>query len=99
MYGPLYSVHTLLNVAFLPLFIWLSFRQIQRQAQLDRIRLKHIVVAAFVTIFFMIVFQLVLPAFDIWLLEREIVFLLSFFVIYTVFTVKRYYFSALGYRI
>ena len=97
-YGPLYFMHVGISIAFLPLFIFFSFRQLKVQTLLNRIRFRNIIFAAFVVIFFLLVFQLILPAFGIWLLEQEIIFLLAFFVMYIFFTLRRYYFSA-GYEL
>lgn len=43
--------------------------------------------------------QLVLPTFGIWILEKEIILLFLAFVLYTFWTIRRYYFSSLGYGI
>lgn len=47
----------------------------------------------------MIFLQVILPLFDIWILEKEIIFLYLFFVIRTYFVLKRYYFGSIGYGI
>jgi len=50
-------------------------------------------------LFFLILLQLILPIFNIWILEKEIIFLFVFFILYTYNTIRRYYFSSLEYGI
>jgi hypothetical protein len=47
----------------------------------------------------LIIFQLILPYFGIWILEREIIFFFTIFVVSIPLILRRYYFSHLGYSI
>ena len=98
IYGPLYFVHIIISVAFLPLFLFYAFKQLKTQTILNRIRFRNIILAAFVVIFVALIFQIILPALGIWLFEKELIFLLTFFVVYIFFTLRRYYFSS-GYEL
>lgn len=80
------------------LFFYFSLKQLARQTYLNRIRLRNILTAAFFLIAFLVVFQLILPAFGVWILEKEVVFSLTLFVLYINFTINRYYFSR-GYNL
>jgi hypothetical protein len=50
-------------------------------------------------LFSLIILQLILPYLGIWILEKEIIFIFTAFVISVPLIVRRYYFSDIGYGI
>ena len=97
--GPLFWLHIFAHFLFLALFVYFSFRTIQVQDNLNKIRLKHILFVGFLAVFAMLVLQLILPYFGIWMLEKEIIFIFTLFVISVPIITRRYYFSHIGYGI
>ncbi len=91
--GKVFALHIALHATCVFLFCYFSFKQLKKQTYLNRIRLKHILTSAFMLVLFLIVFQLILPSFGIWILEKEVVFSLAIFVLYIYLTINRYYFS------
>lgn len=47
----------------------------------------------------MVFLLVVLPAFGIWILEKEIVFMLAIYVMYILYTIRRYYFPVSSFGI
>ncbi len=95
--GPLFTLHILGHMIFFVLFCYFSYRTIRTQDNLNKIRLKNILLSAFILLFSIIVLQLILPYFSIWILEKEIIFLFTLFVISVPVIIRRYYFSHIGY--
>jgi len=99
IYGKYFLFHTVVSLLFIPLCIIFWYKQMRKQTFLNRIRLRNILFWAFFMLFFLILLQLILPIFNIWILEKEIIFLFVFFILYTYNTIRRYYFSSLEYGI
>ncbi len=91
--GSYYFLHILLHLIAVALFCYFSFKKIRTQDLLNKIRLKNILFSAFIVFLLLLLFQLILPYFGIWILEKEIIFLFTGFVLYVNYTVRRYYFS------
>ncbi|MDD2891610.1 MAG: HAMP domain-containing sensor histidine kinase [Candidatus Gracilibacteria bacterium] len=94
-----YILNPLLHIIGISLLFYFATQQLKKQAYLNKIRLKRILLGAFLPLSAAIILQLILPAFGIWILEKEIIFFYLVFVIYVVYVLKRYYFSSLGYGI
>ncbi len=99
IYGNAYIVHIIFSILFVPLFAFYSIKQLKFQSYLNRIRLKNILFSAFILVICGLTLQLILPLFWIWIFEKELIFLFLFFVLFVLYTVKRYYFSSLEYGI
>lgn len=97
--GSYYFLHILLHSIAVALFCYFSFKKIRTQDLLNKIRLKNILFSAFIVFLLLLLFQLILPYFGIWILEKEIIFLFTGFVLYVNYTVRRYYFSQIWYWI
>ncbi len=91
--GDFYFIHIILSFFSLPLIVFYTRKQFRIQSYITKIRLKRIIISASLLILAMIFFQLVLPLFGIWIFEKEIIILFTLFVVYVVFTMKRYYFT------
>lgn len=99
VYWSAYFLTIIFYVGFLLSFIYVGFYKIRHLSNLDRIRLKKIMQAAYFMLFSMIFLQVFLPLFDIWILEREIIFFYLFFVVRTYLVLRRYYFGWTEYSI
>jgi K+-sensing histidine kinase KdpD len=99
VYGSWYMITIVLHILFLILFIVVSIQKLRKVSNLDRIRLKRILYSAYFMLFMMILLQVWLPLFDIWILEKELIFFYIFFVVQVYVTLKRYYFGSLWYGI
>lgn len=95
--GKLYYASYSFYVVFLALLVYFSACQIKVLNFLSRRRLIGIILATAVLIGSIIFLQLVLPIFDIWILEKQIILLYAGFVAYIYYLFRRYYFSSLGY--
>ncbi len=98
-YWILYWIHIFLQITFLVWFIILSFLKLKNQTYINKLRLKLIISLSYLSIFLVLIFQLFLPYFWIWVLEKEIVIIFMFFVISVIFVVKRYFFWSIWYSI
>ncbi len=99
VYGNLYSIGFALYPLFIVSFSIIAFRKLQKLEWLERIRIRRIIFALCVFLFSLIFLQAILPIFWIWILEKEIIFLFLFFIIYTSITLKKYYFTSSTYNI
>lgn len=99
VYGPIIILHTVLTIGFIPLLVIASTIRIREQNSLNKIRLKMIALSIGILMFILIVLQLILPMFGIWIFEREITLLFVVFVGSIVYITKRYYFSWIGFWI
>ncbi len=97
--GTFFFLHITAHLSFLVLFIYYSFQKIKTQDNLNKIRLKNILLSAFFLVSSLIILQLILPYFWIWILEKEIIFLFTLFVISVPIIVRRYYFTHIWYWI
>ena len=94
IYGSWYSITPILYSIFILSFIVLIKKRIKVQEWLNKIRLKRIALATFVLTFVLILLLTVLPLCWIWVLEKDIIFLYLFFIIYIWASLKKYYFSS-----
>lgn len=99
VFGKWYVVHPFLSLLSLPLSVYYSVKQLRKVTHLNKIRFKHILSASLFLVISLFILQLILPLFGIWILEKEIIFFFVFFVLSVVYTLRRYYFSSLGYGI
>ena len=99
VYGELYMLSTVLYVIFIIAFIILAKQKIQSQEWLNKIRLRRIIWAGSISTFWLIFLLVFLPTFWIWIIERWLIFLYVFFVIYTFFTLRKYYFLSVSYSL
>lgn len=99
VYGSWYSIIVVYYVAFLIWFIIASFIQIRQTSNLDKIRLKKILQSAYFMLAMLIFLQVFLPLFDIWIMEKELIFFYLYFVLHTYQILRRYYFGSIGYGI
>lgn len=91
--GMLYLLNPILHFTGLLLFVYVSVYRLKRQAYLNKIRLQRILWGAILPLSVAIFLQLILPAFGIWILEKEIILFYLFFTVYSFHILKRYYFS------
>ncbi len=97
VYGELYWMTILLYIIFLVWFVWISIVRLRTTTNLERVRLTKILYWAYFMLFMLIVLQVFLPLYDIWILEKELIFFYLYFVVVTYFAVQRYYFWPIGY--
>lgn len=98
-YGPLYALHMVLTLGFVPLLVFASFKRISELSYIDKTRLKMIVASIAVLMGVLIFLQFLLPLWGIWIFEKDIALLFVLFVASIVYITKRYYFSGIGYGI
>lgn len=99
VYGGGYAIIIAYYVVFLIGFVIVSFVQIRRSSNLNKIRLKKILQSAYFMLAMLILLQVFLPLFDIWILEKELIFFYLYFVVRTYQVLRRYYFGSIGYGI
>lgn len=97
VYGPLYAIHTILTLGFVPALVFASVKRISGLNYINKTRLKMIVASIAVLMGTLILLQFLLPLWGIWIFEKEIVVLFVLFVASIVYITKRYYFSGIGY--
>lgn len=97
--GWLSWLHGWLYIIFFILAIWIIYRKIQSETLLGKMRFERIVWASLVLLSILLLLQLVLPLFGIWILERELILFFTGFSLYTLFTLKRYYFAPIWYDV
>lgn len=90
-----YAIIPILYTIFFLLFIYYGFWYSEKFSLLSRLRLRNIVLAICISISILVLLQLILPYFWIWILEKEIILIYLFFVIYATYNIRRYYFSPL----
>jgi signal transduction histidine kinase len=93
------NVHIGLHILFILGFIGASFYQLTKQKYLNKQRLERILGWSFLLLLVLITLQLILPTFDIWIFEREIIFTFPMFAIYTHYAINRWYFHSYGYGV
>jgi signal transduction histidine kinase len=98
-FGAVISLHILLHIGWIISICVLSYRSISKLEPLPRIRLWYILLSWLAIFLLLIGLQLILPLFGIWILEREIIFFYILFVFFVAYTLRRYYFSPIGYGI
>ena len=94
-----FLLHIILHISFFLLFWYFSFKKVQTQDNLNKIRLKNILLSTFTLLVLLITLQLILPYFWIWILEKEIIFIFTLYVVSVPIIVRRYYFSHIWYGI
>lgn len=94
VYGKMYYLTLIFYAVFLIAFIIVAFLKNKQLSNLERIRFRKIINSAYFMLFIWSILQLILPYFNIWILEKEIIFLYLIFVISVYFTLTRYYFDA-----
>lgn len=99
VYGDLYGIAVVLYLIFLVSFVGFSIQQIKRLQGLNKVRFKYISFSWFLFFFTIIFLQVILPLFNIWILEKEVVFLALFFILAVSYSIKKYYFSSSLYGI
>lgn len=99
IYGTYYTVTLWLYIIFLIGFVFYATKQIFKQKWLNKIRIQAIVISTSILIFSLIILQLILPYFGIWIFEKEIIFLFLFYIIFNYYAFHRYYFTSLWYGI
>ncbi len=97
IYWKLYFIHILLQASFIFLFIYFSIKRVKEQIYINKIRLKYILLATFISIFSAIILQLILPLFWIRILEKEIILVFVWFVLSVLIITKRYHFWKIWY--
>jgi K+-sensing histidine kinase KdpD len=91
--GVLYNITHVFYGIFLTLLVTLWYKVVKKQIALERRRLVSIIISTFLLVFSLVVLQLILPIFGIWILEKEIIIVYSLYVISVFYTLKKYYFS------
>lgn len=94
VYGKLYYITFIFYAIFLLAFIIVTFFKYKYLTNLDRIRFRRIINSGYFMLFIWSILQLILPYFNIWILEKEIIFLYLLFVLSVYITLTRYYFDA-----
>lgn len=93
VYGRYFFLLPVLYALYFILYSYYSFWNSKKFSMLSRLRLRNISHATFLAISVLIFLQLILPLFNIWILEKEVILIYLFFVIYATYTIRRYYFS------
>lgn len=93
-FGSHFWIHPLFHATAVVALIGESYRQLRAQKGLDRIRLQRFLSAAGLFLTVCIVLQLILPMFDVWILEKEIVFGYVAFAAYALHVLRRYHFHS-----
>jgi len=86
-------LHVFLNILFVPLFLYFVIKSYKTLININKIRLKYILVWSFIFLLLWILFQLILPIFGLYLFEKEIVILILPFLFFSWYSVTRYHFS------
>lgn len=97
VYGKWYGIIIAYYLVFLIGFTIVSFIQIRQSSNLNKIRLKKILQSAYFMLAMLIFLQVFLPLFDMWILEKELIFFYLYFVVRTYQILRRYYFGSIGY--
>jgi len=95
----IYFLHILLNICFFLFFMYTAFKKYRSINYLNKLRLKYILFWVFLLIILTIFFQLLLPLFDIWILEREVWLFFIPFIILTFYSIHRYNLSNIKIKI
>ncbi len=95
----MFFIHFLLQIVFALSFIWMSFLKVKNQSYINKLRLKYILLLSYFIIFLVILLQLVLPIFEIWFLEKELILFFLLYVLSVVYVIKRYYFTSIYYSL
>lgn len=99
VYWSVFSLNIILYIIFWISFIYYSYKTLKTQAYINKIRLKYIILSWFIGILTLIFFQLILPLFWIWILEKEVILILLWFVVSIVYITQRYFFTNISYWI
>ncbi len=94
IYGKLYVLLLFLYGIFIVAFLYTTFFKLRDLNNLNKLRLKRIIYSAYFMLITLIFLQIILPLFNIWILENQIIFLYLFFVIQVYLTLNRYYFDS-----
>ncbi len=97
--GGAYILHILLNLYFFPLFIYTTYKKYNEISYLNKLRLKYILFWVLLLIILTLIFQLILPSFNIWILEKEIGFFFIPFIILTFYSIHKYNLSNIKVKI
>lgn len=95
-YWSLYNLFLLLYLWFFPIFSYLSYVRIKKLREIEKVRIKFLLLAFGFFVFSWIFLQVILPLLWIMILEKEIVLLLIPFLLSFWYTHNRYYFSDLS---
>lgn len=94
-----YYYHIFLTLIFIPIFTYIIIKKYNSLTNLNKIKLKNIIISVFLAVTFIMIFQLILPFFWIWLFEKEIIFVYILFVFSVIYSLKRYFFINFWYWI
>ncbi|MGE4443453.1 MAG: ATP-binding protein [Candidatus Altimarinota bacterium] len=97
--GKMFFIHFLLQIVFALSFIGMSFLKVKNQSYINKLRLRYILLLSYFIIFLVILLQLVLPIFEIWFLEKELILFFLLYVLSVVYVIKRYYFTSIYYSL
>lgn len=95
----LYFLHVFITLLLVPLLTYFWRKRYKTLSILNKWKLKNIITSVFLAFIFIMVFQLILPFFGIWLFEKEIIFVFLLFIISVIYTLKKYFFNKFGYGI
>jgi len=95
----LHDWHILITLIFFPLFAYTTYKKYSSINFLNKLRLKYILfwTALFITL--TLIFQLILPLFDIWLFEKEIWLFFIPFILLSFYSIHRYNLSNIKIKI
>lgn len=91
-------INNLIYIAFVPISLVLFLYKKSRLSYIDNIRISKIIWVKLIFLTILIVLQWILPLYNIWILENEIVFLFVVPVIFIANIIQRYYFSPIWYQ-
>lgn len=97
IYWPLYPITYVFYGFFLVWIIPITKNRLLLLSSLDKKRLINIVFSTFMTIASLVVLQLILPLFWIWIFERQVIVIYLIYILYIYQTFRKYYFSTLFY--
>ncbi len=95
VYWSWFILHYVLYATLIPLLWIVISLKIKTLYFLQKIRFKWIIFSTFLLILLLLFFQLILPYFWIWIFEKWLIIVFFIYVLYVLYTIKRYYFSPL----
>lgn len=92
-------IYACIYILFIPLGWRVLYQKNRDLTYIDKVRLSKISISMLLFLTFIIFLQVILPLYDIWLFENEMILFFALSVLYIANVIKRYYFSPIWYEL
>ncbi len=96
--GIIFNLYLFVQLMFFPIFTYSVLSKYKKLNNINKVRLKYILLWAFIFVLLAILFQLFLPTLWIYILEKEVILFILPLVFFTWYSITRYYFTDFSFR-